>query len=191
MIRSAGRSKCIIAFASIATDQNPITTPTSSNGALQKIPVPSLWSSHRPMKRPMSVGVTMIQPSTPIWPTKRAVDGSPSVSQRRRRCCRVRRHRSGHWGPSVQARRFWPSRLISEYALPFRPQIAQDMADRFHLQFQAFRPRAPLRLDGFAELRQHDPFKMVEVITRTASRVAIATSLPSSPTHAAAYGPKR
>src|ERR1700730_14642770 len=47
-------------------DQNPTTTPTSNNGALQKMPVPSLGSSHRPMNRPIKVGVTMIQPRTPI-----------------------------------------------------------------------------------------------------------------------------
>src|SRR6516225_5535727 len=65
-------------FIHCKADQHPITTPTSSNGALQKMPEPNLWSSHRPMNRPISMGVTMIQPSTPIWPTKRAIDGSPS-----------------------------------------------------------------------------------------------------------------
>ena len=47
-------------------DQNPITTPSSNKGALQKIPVPKVWSSQRPMKRPSKVGATMTQPSTPI-----------------------------------------------------------------------------------------------------------------------------
>src|SRR5258708_21971522 len=47
-------------------DQNPSAAPSISNGAVQNSPEPSVRSSQRPANTPISIGVTMIQPSTPI-----------------------------------------------------------------------------------------------------------------------------
>ena len=174
------RRRLVIACASIARPTNSRRiTPISSKGALQKMPVPNRWSSHRPMNRPIRVGATMIQPRTPIWPTYRAMDGSPS----RCHACGARaRFRTAAAMPSSSvafgsvAAVFTPA---SEHAGTLRAQIADDLADCFHLQLQALGPRHPL---GFERVLRSSPERPVrdgrDRRPAIASRVAIATSLP-------------
>ncbi len=72
-------------FIHFQADQHPSAKPSISSGAVQNRPELNVLSSQRPAKTPISIGVTMIQPSTPIWARRRATEGSPSRSQRRRR----------------------------------------------------------------------------------------------------------
>src|ERR1700722_9807247 len=69
-------------------DQQPRPAPSISSGAVQNSPEWNRASSQRPAKMPISMGVTTIQPNTPIWPRRRATFGSPSRSQDRWRVAR-------------------------------------------------------------------------------------------------------
>src|SRR5450631_1972073 len=67
-------------FIHFQADQHPSVSPRIRSGPVQNSPVLNARSSQRPTKMPVSMGTTIIQPSTSIWARRRATEGSPSRS---------------------------------------------------------------------------------------------------------------
>src|SRR5579864_14888 len=74
-------------FILFQTDQKPAAAPAKTNAALQNTPVLKVRSSHRPMKAPKRIGVTMLQPNRPIIASARPSGHSPVRNQYSCLCC--------------------------------------------------------------------------------------------------------
>ena len=151
----------------------PASTPISNNGPVKNRPVPNRASRVRPTKMPIRVGVTTIQPSTPICARRRPTDGSPSASHRlRRSLCNRALFTSGSVSPGSLTRgspRVGP-----------RAQMLHDAANGLELQPRAFDMLGSLRLDIGAEPAKNFRIqRRVRVRPATASRVAMAISAPA------------
>ena len=163
-------------------DQQPEPTPSISNGALQKMPVPNMWSSHRPTNRP-------IERRRHDHP---AQDADLADEARHRRlafastsAAGVRVALANRVGQAVRARSGSGPRAVGAHGPPpdmsgrSGRRIADDLPDRLHLQLQTLGARRPLRLEP---RRGTPPAPPVSSWSRSspvsASRVAIATSAP-------------
>src|SRR5208283_1190112 len=98
-----GRLPCIQRQA----DESPIAAPSIKNVAEKNTCGPDaapmkMLSSHRPRSRPSSIGTMIIQPRTPICPSREPSDGSgfsrPN-SSRSNACRATRSRRSAGWNP--------------------------------------------------------------------------------------------
>ena len=75
------RSQVIRFAIHFQADQQPSAAPSISSGAVQKnARVRISRRSNAPTNTPISIGVTTIQPRTPICDSRRATEGSPSFT---------------------------------------------------------------------------------------------------------------
>ena len=140
--------------------------------------------------RPISVGVTMIQPSTPICARRRATDGSPS-----RASVAGALRRAPRWRPAGRVRRDRARARVMHSPVgsvaPVGAQAAHDLADGGQVQARAVDVLADARFRsrrGSARARFGRAWPRSS--PATASRVAMATSRPPRDGKHAARAPR-
>ena len=154
-------------------DQQPSTRPSSSSGAVQKIPVPKRRSSQRPRNMPSRVGSDdePAEDADQRQPGARS-EGSPCATSAAARS-RRRRHRAASMSVAP--------RLGHDVSSVGRPGRRAAMIWRIAAMCRrvAVDALGALGLQVGAEAGEHDVFELVEVVAELiASRVAMATSLP-------------